>query len=134
MRSERGAAAVEFALVAGLVVTLFFALLEFGLLLDEQLAIAAAARSGARLAAVEGGDTARVRDAIAEELSGFGVDPAAATVSIHPTRAIYGTPVAVEVDADYAFRTPLLPGLAMGGLHLHARAVARSEKLASPDP
>ncbi|MBX6350337.1 MAG: pilus assembly protein [Clostridia bacterium] len=123
---------MEFALVMGLVVTLFLALVEFGFLLDEELAIAAAARSGARLAAVEGGDTARVREAIAEELAGFGVDPEGVTVAISPHRAIYGTQVTVALAHEYAFRTPLFERLGLGPLELRATAVARSEKLASP--
>lgn len=123
---------MEFALVAGLVVTLFFAMLEFGLLLDDQLAIAAAARSGARLAAVEGGDTAHVRAAIAEELQGFGIDPSLVQADIHPRSAIYGTPITVALAMDHELVTPVLAPFGWTSVRLRAAAVARSEKLASP--
>lgn len=133
-RGEAGTAAVEFTLVFGLMLTVFFAMLEFGLALDEQLALAAAARSGARLAAVEGGATGKVLDTIARDLSGFGVDPQSVAVRISPRQAIYGTPVTVELQAQYALRTPVVRLLGVQVLSLRAQATARSEKLASPGP
>jgi Flp pilus assembly protein TadG len=55
---ERGSAIAEFMLVFMLVVTLFFAMFEFGLMLNSRLVLLAACRDGARRAAVEGGATA----------------------------------------------------------------------------
>ncbi|MBT2516658.1 pilus assembly protein [Streptomyces sp. ISL-90] len=51
-RSERGAAAVEFALIVPLMLVVLFAILDLGWVFNQQLAVTAAAREGARIAAV----------------------------------------------------------------------------------
>lgn len=51
--TERGAAAVEFALIAVLLLTLVFGIAEFGRMWFLQSSLAAAARDGARTMAVE---------------------------------------------------------------------------------
>ena len=50
--NNKGAAMVEFAIVALLLVTLVFGIIEFGLLIKDYLAINHAAREGARSAAL----------------------------------------------------------------------------------
>jgi Flp pilus assembly protein TadG len=49
---ERGAVAVEFALLVPLMVVILFAIIEFGIALTHTLAYASGAREGARYAAV----------------------------------------------------------------------------------
>jgi hypothetical protein len=58
---DRGAAAVEFALVAMLLLTLVFGIAEFGRMWYLQSSLAAAARDGARTMAVEN-DAAAAED------------------------------------------------------------------------
>jgi Flp pilus assembly protein TadG len=50
--NERGAVAVEFALLVPLMVVILFAIIEFGIALTRTLAYTAGAREGARYAAV----------------------------------------------------------------------------------
>ena len=57
---EEGAAAVEFALIVGLLAVLIFGLLEYGLAFWQVQNLRAAAREGARVAAVRG-DATEVR-------------------------------------------------------------------------
>jgi Flp pilus assembly protein TadG len=64
LRHEEGAAAVEFALIVGLLAILVFGLLEYGLAFWQVQNLRASAREGARVAAVGGNDIA-VRDAMA---------------------------------------------------------------------
>lgn len=58
LRREEGAAAVEFALIVGLLAILVFGLLEYGLAFWQVQNLRAAAREGARVAAVRGDDVA----------------------------------------------------------------------------
>jgi Flp pilus assembly protein TadG len=64
-KEEDGAAAVEFALIVGLLAILIFGLLEYGLAFWQVQNLRAAAREGARVAAVRGNDDA-VKDAMEE--------------------------------------------------------------------
>jgi Flp pilus assembly protein TadG len=73
LRREEGAAAVEFALIVGVLAILVFGLLEYGLAFWQVQNLRAAAREGARAAAV-GADDAAIRtvmqDAAVGSLSG----------------------------------------------------------------
>jgi Flp pilus assembly protein TadG len=63
VRRQDGAAAVEFALISGLLAMLIFGMLEYGLAFWQIQSLRAATREGARVAAV-GGDTTQIRDAV----------------------------------------------------------------------
>ena len=69
LRREEGAAAVEFALIVGLLAILVFGLLEYGLAFWQVQNLRAAAREGARVAAVRGDDPA-VRAAMSASSAG----------------------------------------------------------------
>jgi Flp pilus assembly protein TadG len=69
LRREEGAAAVEFALILGLLAILVFGLLEYGLAFWQVQNLRSAAREGARVAAVRG-DNTEVRNAMAEASAG----------------------------------------------------------------
>jgi Flp pilus assembly protein TadG len=56
-RSDRGAAAVEFALLLPLLVLLVFGMIDFGRAINAQITITQAAREGARVLALPGGTT-----------------------------------------------------------------------------
>ena len=62
MGGQRGSAAVEFVLVLPLLLVVGLAMLQLGLLVRDRLMVEAAARAGARAAAVAD-DPATVRDA-----------------------------------------------------------------------
>jgi Flp pilus assembly protein TadG len=71
---EDGAAAVEFALIVGLLAVLVFGLLEYGLAFWQIQNLRAAAREGARVASVRG-TTSDVRNAMVASSAGA-LDPA----------------------------------------------------------
>ena len=68
-KEEDGAAAVEFALIVGLLAILIFGLLEYGLAFWQVQNLRAATREGARVAAV-GGDPNEIRAAMIDSASG----------------------------------------------------------------
>lgn len=125
---------MEFAVAGGLVVLLFFALVELAVLLNAQLVLNAAAREGARRAAVDGGDSVGARRRIAEELELGRIEPAAVTVVIRPASATYGTTVTVRLEYGYRFMTPLLRQVAGAEVRLSAAASARSERVPRAEP
>ena len=51
-KDDRGAAAVEFALVLPLLLIMLFAIIDFGWVLNQQMSVTAAAREGARYYAI----------------------------------------------------------------------------------
>jgi Flp pilus assembly protein TadG len=63
LRREDGAAAVEFALIVGVLVMLIFGMLQFGLAFFELQNLRAASREGARLGAV-GATTTEIRQRV----------------------------------------------------------------------
>jgi Flp pilus assembly protein TadG len=75
-RKEDGAAAVEFALIVGLLAILVFGLLEYGLAFWQVQNLRSAAREGARVASVRGDNTdissAMVEASTGSLPSGFG--------------------------------------------------------------
>ena len=72
-RDERGAAAVEFALVVGLLLTVLFGITGFGKAYGEVVALTGAAREGARRAAVRA-DTGEVVGAVRDAAAPYVVN------------------------------------------------------------
>lgn len=131
-RSEEGVVLVEFALVAGLLLFLCFSIIELGLVVNAKLVLAAAAREGARRAAVEGGATAPVYDRIEDQLRLGSIDPERVEVRIVPHRAAYGSTIAVALEYDYPVSLPLLQPVLGRSLSLRAEVITRSERVRGP--
>ena len=98
-RSEQGAAAVEFALIAMLLFTLLFGIIQFSLWFWAWEAGGHAAREAARVAAVSPCDTAKIQTAGKGPLNG---PPAAATPlpTVTPSKVSpvkVGDPITVTV-------------------------------------
>jgi Flp pilus assembly protein TadG len=97
LRREEGAAAVEFALIVGLLAILVFGLLEYGLAFWQVQNLRAAAREGAREAAV-GGDSTAIEQAMVDSSAGSltGSESIAITPAVcdEDTR---GEPITVEI-------------------------------------
>jgi Flp pilus assembly protein TadG len=114
---------VEFALVLPLVLAMGLALLQVGLLLEDQLVLVEAARAGAREAAVSAADedarTAVLRAAV-------GLDPEGLAVSV---RREGGMGAAVEVSVQYRapVRVPLVRWLFPDVVVLSSTATMRQE-------
>jgi len=70
-RGERGAVAVEFGLIAPLLMLMVFGILEFGYMMNRDMLIGNASRDGARNASL-GATYQQVCDAVKSELSSAG--------------------------------------------------------------
>src|SRR5687767_5403763 len=121
--SERGTAAVEFALVLPLVLVVALALVQTGLLVRDRLLVEAAARAGARAAAVQE-DASAIRAATlaaAPSLEETGVDLAV-------TRAgVRGEPVTVSLRYLATIRVPFVDWLFGDSVGMTASTTARQE-------
>lgn len=69
LREQHGAAAVEFALIVGLLFVILFGIMEFGLAFFETQNLRSATREGARAAAI-GGDSDEITKALVDGASG----------------------------------------------------------------
>jgi Flp pilus assembly protein TadG len=120
---DHGSATVEFALVLPLVFVVVLGLVQVGLVIRDRLLVEAAARAGARAAAIQDDPDAIGQAAMA---AAPGLDPARAHVSV--VRAgPRGDPVTVRIAYDDPFRVPLVAWLLGSGVTLTADAGARQE-------
>lgn len=136
LRDDRGAAAVEFAIVAPLLFLLVFAIIDFGFGFHAWDATQNAAREGARYAATssnQGQITSR-----ATQSASFLSDPVAVSLQCAKVGTTNfggceangadwdeGDLVRVTVEYDYEFMTPL-PAFAGMGTSLHMTSVAET--------
>ncbi|MGI6643820.1 MAG: TadE family protein [Bacillota bacterium] len=124
---ENGQAVAEFSLVVVLLVTILFAILETGLLLNDKMVLTSTAREVARVCAVEGGRTPNALSRLNELLSSAGFDISSVTSSIAPGQAIYGTTITVELGYSYRVKSPVIGSIVGHTIGLTAKAVTRSE-------
>ena len=120
---ERASAAVEFALVLPLVLTMGLALLQLGLLVKDQLVVAGAARAGAREAAVDLDDAA-VRQTATD--AAVGLDPSLLDVSI-VRQGGSGTAVTVTVVLHAPVDIPVISWLFPPVVDLSGTVTMRQE-------
>ena len=99
LRDERGAAAVEFALIIGLLLTILFAIVGFGRAYSERVALTGAAREGARCAAVRA-ETCDVEEAIADAAGAYEVN-GGISVSTECDETTVGEPVTVSWTQEF---------------------------------
>jgi len=114
-QTDRGAVAVELALVLVVLIPLVFGIIQFGMYFNQQQGVHAAAREGARVASLPtstaGQVQARVRDALDDVA---GIDPSSASITISPATCLNhsGETITVTVSAgNFNFNIPFVPGL-----------------------
>ncbi|MFH1746231.1 MAG: TadE family protein [Planctomycetota bacterium] len=94
-----GAATVEMAVVAPLLLTMLFGIIEYGWVFSVKQALTTAAREGARTAALPGTTEGEVETRVAEFLNPMGMT----TYNLDLTRATPGDPTeTVHITIPYA--------------------------------
>lgn len=134
LHDEDGAALLEFALVATMLLVLIFGMVNFGRAIYTKNSITHAAREGGRYAAVHpiGSETA-ITDAVVAHMSPFGGGPLQTddvTVTMNYAGGIPGgNPTSITVAINYPFKpiTPLAKLIGLGTLTLNASAQFRWE-------
>ena len=101
-RRRRGAAAVEFALVAPIFLTMVLGIVEFGRVVMVQQILTNASREGARLGVIDGVSAQDVRNRVDDYLVNSAITSATVTVTPDPpSSAGFGQPVTVTVQVVY---------------------------------
>jgi len=106
-RSERGAAAVEFALVLPVLILLIVGMLEFARAYNAQISVSNAAREGARVMAVHD-DAALARTSAIDAAPSLNPVLGASDIAISPASCAAAADGTVEVSIDYDL--PLMTG------------------------
>ncbi len=110
---DRGAAAVEFALLLPVLLLVIFGIVDFGRALNAQITLTQAAREGARLAALGQSSSAVVSRA---QAAATGLSPVTVTVSSTcPVNAGAGVDAVVQTSYSFSFITPVGAIAAMFG-------------------
>ena len=119
LRSERGAAAVELALVLPVLLILVLGIVEFGRAFQVQATLAAAAREGVRIVALQD-DSAAATAAV--QAASTSLDPGLSSGNL----AIGGCGGgAADATVDISYQLPFLTGFFGTGIDLTARGVMR---------
>ena len=136
-RNERGAAAVEFAIVLPLLLFVVFGIIEFSVIFYDKAMITNASREGARAGIVyrptdpERLSEQDIKDVVKAYLQthliSFG-GTSAADITVTNAETASGTPLTVTVNYTYNFL--LLPNFMdslTGGLDMQAQTIMRME-------
>ncbi|PFG29556.1 TadE/TadG family type IV pilus assembly protein [Paramicrobacterium agarici] len=121
LRSERGSAAVEFALVVPILIALLLGILEFGSAYSAQVSVTAAARDGARTMSVTA-DPAAARQSVRASAPGFSPQISSSQIAITNSSGGVmsscppGQTVTVTITYPYTYYTGFFgPGFSMTG-------------------
>lgn len=125
---RRGAAVVEFALIAPLLFLLVFGMIEYGRMVMVQQILTNASREGARMGVLDGTTTADVTTSVDNYLLGASVHNATVTVTPNPpSSAGFGEPVTVTVSIPFNQVSWLPAPLFLNGTTLSSQTVMRRE-------
>lgn len=135
LAGEKGIAAVEFALVLPLLVTLLFGIIEFGLVMYNKQVITNASREGARAGIVlqdpripDPNIQTIVNQYALNHLVSFGATPETPQTVVGHTGQNFGNDLTVTVTYQYRFLviSAFIPGLG-NSLQLTAQTVMKYE-------
>lgn len=129
--NQRGAAAVEFALLLPVLIILLFGMIEFGIALSRQQVLATASREGARLGIRQSvprptaADIQALARRVFTQAGATGVTP---MIAVTGAGGPSGTDLVVTVSAPYQFyvMANVIPAL-RGTVTLRSRTVMRHE-------
>jgi Flp pilus assembly protein TadG len=130
---RRGIAAVEFAFIIPIFITLILGMIEFGRAIMVMDLLANAARNGARTGALPGNTNTSVQDAVDQTLNSTGVSGATTTILVNNaagqvSTAAIGDSITVQVTVPYTTVAWLPTTIYLGeGATLKGRMTIRKE-------
>ncbi len=131
-KRRRGAAVVEFAVVAPVFFILVFGMIEYGRAVMVEQILTNAAREGARVAILTSATTANVTSEVTTYLSNASITGATVTISPNPpATAAAGTTVSVTVSIPFTSVSWLPSPFYLGSTTLSAKCSMRTEQTGS---
>ena len=127
--NDRGASAVEFALVLPVLMLILFGTIEFGMVMYSREVLTNASREGARAGIVQqvpkpsAGD---IQSVVTSYLTGTGINPANVTVTVSGAGGVFPNNLTVSTSYPYPFFTPGILGLG-SSITLTSQTVMRHE-------
>jgi Flp pilus assembly protein TadG len=115
LREDRGAVAVEFALVLPMLVALLLGIMEFGLMYNGQISVTSAAREAARTMAVTN-DAAAARNAARAAAPSLTPGLTNAEIAITPVTCTPGATARITISHPFGSITRFFgPGVTLTG-------------------
>ncbi|SDK51474.1 TadE-like protein [Arthrobacter sp. ov407] len=112
--SERGAVAVEFAIVAPVLVMLLLGIMEFGRAYNTQVTLSSAAREGVRVMAI-GNNAPAARTAVKNAVTGLQPALADGNITITPSSCTAGVQTTVKITYTLTTMTGIAGPFPMEG-------------------
>jgi Flp pilus assembly protein TadG len=131
-KQRRGAAAVEFAVVAPVFFLLVFGMIEYGRMVMVQQIIVNSAREGCRQAVLDGSSTSGVKSTVITAMSSGNITIATSNVTVSPdppSNAAFGDPVTVTVTVPFNQVSWLPSPMYLGGKSMTASTTMRRETI-----
>jgi Flp pilus assembly protein TadG len=129
-KQRRGAAAVEFAVVAPVFFLLVFGMIEYGRMVMVQQIIVNSAREGCRAAVLDGSTTSGVKSTVITAMSAGNITITTSNVTVSPdppSNAEFGDPVTVTVTVPFNQVSWLPSPMYLGGKSMTASTTMRRE-------
>jgi Flp pilus assembly protein TadG len=128
-RTRRGAAAVEFAIVAPVLFLLILGIIEFGRMVMVQQILTNASREGARRAILEHVTASEVETAVSDYLTNTSVSGATVTVAPGSLSGLaFGDPVTVTVSVPFDQVSWVPAPWFLGGTNFTGQSIMRAER------
>lgn len=112
-QGDRGAAAVEFALVLPVLLLVIFGIIDFGRMLYAKITLAEAAREGARAAALVGQSAGQSQ--VAKSVTGLDTSAGPVTATVVACTSDPDADATVTVTYTFKLVTPLAALVGIGG-------------------
>jgi len=112
--NERGAAAVEFALLLPVLLTILYGIIEFGMIMYGREVVTNASREGARAGIIQVSPkptSGQITTIATNYLTGTGINPSQVTITVTGAGGASPTMLTVTATYNYPWLVPYIPAV-----------------------
>jgi Flp pilus assembly protein TadG len=113
-QNERGAAAVEFALLLPVLLTILYGIIEFGMIMYGREVVTNASREGARAGIIQVSPkptSGQITTIATNYLTGTGINPSQVTIAVTGAGGASPTMLTVTATYNYPWLVPYIPAV-----------------------